>query len=78
MPRAATIQVSFNCCLIKLPDKVHPQVVSDNGGKLWGMDRATFRRIVLKNAFLKRKMYENLLETVPLLSSLSVGIIVFC
>ncbi len=38
------------------------------------MDRNTFRRIVLKSAFQKRKMYEALLEKVPLLSSLSVSV----
>lgn len=42
-----------------------------SNGMLWAMDRQTFRRIVLRNAFQKRKMYEKLLETVPLLSSLS-------
>ena len=43
------------------------------GGTLWAMDRSTFRRIVLKSAFQKRKMYEALLEKVPLLHSLSVS-----
>lgn len=37
-------------------------------------DRITFRRIVLKNAFMKRKMYENLLECVPMLKTLDVSI----
>ena len=36
-------------------------------------DRATFRRIVLKNAFNKRKMYEALVESVPMLQSLDVS-----
>lgn len=40
-------------------------------GVLWAMDRTTFRRIVLKTAFQRRKHYEQLLETVPLLTSLS-------
>jgi cAMP-dependent protein kinase regulator len=40
-------------------------------GTLWAMDRSTFRRIVLKAAFQKRKTYEALLEQVPLLTSLS-------
>jgi hypothetical protein len=40
---------------------------------LWAMDRQTFRRIVLRNAFQKRKMYETLLEGVPLLNTLSVS-----
>lgn len=37
------------------------------------MDRTTFRRIVLKSAFQKRKMYETLLESVHILKSLSVS-----
>lgn len=37
-------------------------------------DRTTFRRIVLKNAFNKRKVYEQLLEGVPMLKMLSVSI----
>lgn len=39
-------------------------------GVLWALDRSTFRRIVLKNAFKKRKMYELLIESVPMLSAL--------
>ncbi|XP_037498514.1 cAMP-dependent protein kinase type II regulatory subunit isoform X2 [Rhipicephalus sanguineus] len=40
-------------------------------GSLWAMNRQTFRRIVLKSAFKKRKEYENLLEKVPMLKSLN-------
>ena len=40
-------------------------------GKLWALDRLTFRRIVLKSAFEKRKMYEQLLENMPMFKSLS-------
>jgi len=40
-------------------------------GTLWAMDRTTFRRIILKTAFKKRKMYETLLETVPMLRTLT-------
>ncbi|XP_077547617.1 cAMP-dependent protein kinase type II regulatory subunit-like [Haemaphysalis longicornis] len=40
-------------------------------GTLWAMNRQTFRRIVLKSAFKKRKEYENLLEKVPMLKSLN-------
>ena len=47
-------------------------IQSAGDGMLWAMDRQTFRRIVLRNAFQKRKMYEALLEKVPLLSSLNV------
>jgi len=39
-------------------------------GSLWAMDRQTFRRIVLKSAFKKRKMYESLIENVPMLRTL--------
>ena len=42
-------------------------------GTLWALDRQTFRRIVLRSAFHKRKMYEALIENVPLLSALSVS-----
>ena len=31
-----------------------------------------FRRIVLKSAYMRRKMFEELLESVPLLQSLNV------
>lgn len=46
-------------------------IVASTPGVLWAMDRATFRRIVLKKAFQKRIMYETLLENVPLLKELS-------
>lgn len=45
-------------------------IVATSNGTLWAMDRTTFRRIVLKNAFNKRKMYEALLEHVPMLKTL--------
>ena len=35
-------------------------------------ERSVFRRIVLKNAYMRRKMFEELLENVPLLKSLNV------
>lgn len=41
-------------------------------GALWAMDRHTFRRIILKSAFKKRKMYEQLIESVPMLKALQV------
>ncbi|XP_003739419.1 cAMP-dependent protein kinase type II regulatory subunit [Galendromus occidentalis] len=40
-------------------------------GSLWAMNRQTFRRIVLKSAHKKRVVYEKLLESVPMLSSLN-------
>ncbi|XP_043787308.1 cAMP-dependent protein kinase type II regulatory subunit isoform X1 [Apis laboriosa] len=39
-------------------------------GTLWAMDRQTFRRILLKSAYKKRKMYEDLINKVPMLKSL--------
>lgn len=45
-------------------------VTAVTSGRLWAMDRKSFRRIVLKSAFRKRKRYERLLESVPMLSSL--------
>ncbi|XP_066594997.1 cAMP-dependent protein kinase type II regulatory subunit [Prorops nasuta] len=39
-------------------------------GTLWAMDRQTFRRILLKSAYRKRKMYESLINKVPMLKSL--------
>jgi cAMP-binding proteins - catabolite gene activator and regulatory subunit of cAMP-dependent protein kinases len=41
-------------------------------GSLWAMDRKTFKQIVLKSAFKKRKMYEKLIDAVPMLKSLQV------
>lgn len=46
-------------------------VKASTPGTLWAMDRKSFRRIVLKSAFKKRKMYEQLLENVPILKTLS-------
>lgn len=45
---------------------------ASKGGLLWALDRLTFRRILMDNAFQKRKMYEGFLEEVPLFSSLKV------
>lgn len=45
-------------------------VMAMSRGSLWAMDRNSFRRIVLKSAFKKRKLYEELLENVPILKSL--------
>lgn len=45
-------------------------IVAVTNGSLWAMDRKSFRRIVLKSAFKKRKMYESLLEKVNILQSL--------
>lgn len=47
-------------------------IIASSAGTIWGLDRTTFRRIVMKSAFEKRKKYEALLEAVPLLKSLDV------
>lgn len=40
-------------------------------GILWTMNRQTFRRIVVRSAFLKRNMHKSLLDKVPLLNELN-------
>lgn len=45
-------------------------VVSREPSTVWGLDRVTFRRILMDSAFKRRRMYEAFLEEVPLLSSL--------
>ncbi|KAG8557315.1 hypothetical protein GDO81_018407 [Engystomops pustulosus] len=45
-------------------------IVATTDGALWGLDRVTFRRIILKNNAKKRKMYEIFVESVPILKSL--------
>ena len=47
-------------------------VRAQSPGALWAMDRHTFRRILLKSAFKKRKLYEELLDKVPMLKALQV------
>lgn len=39
-------------------------------GLLWALDRSTFRKIVLKGVFKKRKMYEEFIQNVPILQNL--------
>jgi len=41
-------------------------------GIVWALDRQTFRRIVLKTAFMKRKRYEQLIESVPMFKQLDM------
>ncbi|MBN3301682.1 KAP2 kinase, partial [Amia calva] len=48
-------------------------IIATNEGALWGLDRVTFRRLVLKNNAKKRKMYEIFIESVPLLKSLELS-----
>lgn len=45
-------------------------VVALTEGQLWAMDRVSFRHIVLKSAFRKRQMYDQLLENVSTLKHL--------
>ncbi|XP_065829710.1 cAMP-dependent protein kinase type II regulatory subunit-like isoform X2 [Oscarella lobularis] len=45
-------------------------IICREDGVLWALDRTTFRRIVLQNAFNKRRLYETFLESVPMLQSL--------
>ncbi|XP_063797216.1 cAMP-dependent protein kinase type II-alpha regulatory subunit [Pseudophryne corroboree] len=48
-------------------------IVATTDGALWGLDRVTFRRIILKNNARKRKMYEIFVESVPILKSLELS-----
>ncbi|XP_064931671.1 cAMP-dependent protein kinase type II-alpha regulatory subunit isoform X2 [Columba livia] len=48
-------------------------IVAVTEGALWGLDRVTFRRIILKNNAKKRKTYELFIESVPLLKSLEAS-----
>lgn len=43
-------------------------------GTLWAMDRQTFRRILLKSAYKKCKMYEDLINRVPMLKSIEASV----
>uniref|UniRef100_A0A6Q2WZD4 cAMP-dependent protein kinase type II-alpha regulatory subunit n=1 Tax=Esox lucius TaxID=8010 RepID=A0A6Q2WZD4_ESOLU len=47
-------------------------IVATQEGALWGLDRATFHRLIVKNNAKKRKMYEAFIECVPLLKSLEL------
>lgn len=48
-------------------------VQAETDGQLWGMDRKTFRKIVLRSAYYKRQEYEGFLESVPMLKMLEKG-----
>ncbi|MGH0124774.1 UNVERIFIED_CONTAM: hypothetical protein FKN15_051903, partial [Acipenser sinensis] len=45
-------------------------IIATSPGALWGLDRLTFRRIIVKNNAKKKRMYEIFIETLPLLKSL--------
>jgi len=47
-------------------------IMASSKGVVWALDRQTFRRIVLKTAFMKRKRYEKLIESVPIFSQLDM------
>jgi len=46
-------------------------IVGTSDGILWALDRATFRRILLRAAAKKRKMHEELLNNVPMFAETS-------
>ncbi|XP_052329764.1 cAMP-dependent protein kinase type II-alpha regulatory subunit-like [Oncorhynchus keta] len=48
-------------------------IMATQEGALWGLDRATFHRLIVKNNAKKRKMYEAFIECVPLLKSLELS-----
>uniref|UniRef100_A0A671PK25 cAMP-dependent protein kinase type II regulatory subunit n=1 Tax=Sinocyclocheilus anshuiensis TaxID=1608454 RepID=A0A671PK25_9TELE len=48
-------------------------IIAKEEGALWGLDRATFRRLIVKNNAKKRRMYETFIESVPLLKSLEIS-----
>ncbi|KAG1973778.1 protein kinase, cAMP-dependent, regulatory, type II, alpha A [Pimephales promelas] len=48
-------------------------IIATEAGALWGLDRATFRRLVVKNNAKKRRVYEIFIESVPLLKSLELS-----
>uniref|UniRef100_A0A3B3QQJ5 cAMP-dependent protein kinase type II-alpha regulatory subunit n=1 Tax=Paramormyrops kingsleyae TaxID=1676925 RepID=A0A3B3QQJ5_9TELE len=48
-------------------------IIATTEGALWGLDRATFRRLIVKNNAKKRRMYETFIESVSLLTSLDAS-----
>ncbi|CAF0730039.1 unnamed protein product [Rotaria sordida] len=46
-------------------------IIASTDGILWVMGRQTFRKLVLKHAFRKRQMYENVLRDLTILQSLT-------
>ncbi|KAM6417443.1 cAMP-dependent protein kinase type II-beta regulatory subunit [Pluvialis apricaria] len=48
-------------------------IIATSPGAIWGLDRVTFRRIIVKNNAKKRRMYENFIESLPFLKSLEVS-----
>ncbi|XP_013913392.1 PREDICTED: cAMP-dependent protein kinase type II-beta regulatory subunit [Thamnophis sirtalis] len=48
-------------------------IIATSPGTIWGLDRVTFRRIIVKNNAKKRRMYENFIESLPFLKSLELS-----
>ncbi|XP_028431092.1 protein kinase, cAMP-dependent, regulatory, type II, alpha, B isoform X3 [Perca flavescens] len=48
-------------------------IIATQEGALWGLDRATFHRLIVRNNAKKRRMYEAFIECVPLLKSLELS-----
>ena len=46
-------------------------IVSTSNGVIWGLDRRTFRRIIVKHSQARRRLFENIFQNVPMLSALS-------
>jgi len=46
-------------------------IVAASEGVLWALDRVTFRKIVLKSAYKRRQLHEQLLEKVPMLKHIN-------
>ncbi|CAB1322678.1 unnamed protein product [Coregonus sp. 'balchen'] len=47
-------------------------IVATSAGALWCLDRLTFRRIIVKNNALKRRLYEEFIESLPLMKVVDV------
>ncbi|XP_010901525.1 cAMP-dependent protein kinase type II-beta regulatory subunit [Esox lucius] len=48
-------------------------IIATSPGALWCLDRLTFRRIIVKNNALKRRLYEEFIQSLPLLTSLELS-----
>ncbi|XP_060100714.1 cAMP-dependent protein kinase type II-beta regulatory subunit [Heteronotia binoei] len=48
-------------------------IIATSSGAVWGLDRVTFRRIIVKNNAKKKKMYESFIESLPFLKSLELS-----
>lgn len=46
-------------------------ISAESGCTLWALDRVTFRRILMDSTYERRRMYEQFLSEVPILSTLS-------